>query len=220
MAGIGLELAGAGDADIRAVVIHDRRAGAHGGVGELVGVVVQLELAQLADAPRAVFLCHAGAVEVAALRCEVICVRFRVIADAAALVGADALAAVHDAARPAVEHQKLRRLMNAALTRVAALPVVRADQQEIVAHIRACPVKAAGLRMRPGRNLLLESVRRVLIRHGQADKVCIERLTLPEARVEISVIHDDRAVRLAADGVRIEPEGFERLCIKGLNAAV
>ena len=215
MAGVGFELTGAGDADIGAVVVDDGRAGAHGGICRFAGVVVELQRPKLADLPDAVLGRDAGLIEIAALGREVIGICLGVIADRAAQIAGNALAAVQQLAGFGVEHQKARRV----ISRVASLTVIRADKQEIIADIRARPVESAELRDRPGWDLALVLAGRILIRDRQADVIAVFALILPEAGIEIAVIYDDRAVRLAADLIHIQPEGFQRLRVKGLNAA-
>ena len=98
--------------------------------------------------------------------------------------------------------------------------VVRADQNIVLAGIRACPVIAAWRRPIPAGGLFFIRARRVLVRDGQADKVCGRFLAAPEAGVEIVAADGDRAVRLALERIMVDPERLQRFGVERLDRTV
>ena len=103
---------------------------------------------------------------------------------------------------------------------ISGIAVVRRDENIAVRNIRAGPVEATEARVLPGGKLFLVAPRRVFIRHGEADEVGVEFLTLPKAGVNVAVVVIDWAVRLAAERVAVDPERLERLGVECLHAAV
>ena len=98
--------------------------------------------------------------------------------------------------------------------------IICTDQHIVLAGIRACPVIAARIRPIPAGGLFFVCPRRVLVCDGQADKVCREFLTAPEAGVEIVTADGDWAVRLALKWVMVDPKRLQRFGIERLNRTV
>ena len=209
--GICLELADAGDADVRAAIIDDRAARAHSGVLGVIGIVIELDVPEITELA---VLRNGNAVEVAALRGEV---------GAAVMIGHAAARVARmrepdradELAGPGIERENAR-----IAARIAGIAVIRRDENIAVRHIRAGPVETAKALVLPGGNLCLVASRRILVRHGQAHEVCIELFALPKAGVDIAVMVVDRAVWLTAERVAVDPERLERLGIERLHAAV
>ena len=212
VAGVSLKLTHAGYADIGTALVNYRCGGAHCLI--VIHAVFQMQALQGVFDKGAVLI-GSDLIEVAALRGEVIGVRLRVIADAAAQV-ADVRHAnlVQKRAGLGIERQD-----GAVAGMVIRSAVVGRDKDIILAGVGARPVKAV-VGIGPGSELFLVRLRRILIRDGDADEVSLFHLLYPEAGVDVAVAVGDRAVGLAAELILIDPEGIQRLGIEGLHAAV
>ena len=121
---------------------------------------------------------------------------------------------VKQAARAGIQRQNF-----AVLCGVAGSTVIGGHQQEAVGHTGARPVKARR-RIRPRGRFALPVLRRIFVRHAEADKIGLLCLGIPEACVKIAVQIGDGAVRLSAQSIFVQPQGFEALGVKGLHRAV
>ena len=134
-------------------------------------------------------------------------------------VGADitlaAVVGVEQLACQAVEDQQGGGVDIVAL----AGAVVRADDAEVIRHISARPVEAADAGIGPGGELGFVRLRRVLIRHGDGNEVAGLALAVPEADIDVAVVVRRGGVGLAAERIGVDPQGFERLGVEGLDLA-
>ena len=134
-------------------------------------------------------------------------------------VGADiALAAVvgvKELARQAVEDQQGGGVDIVAL----AGAVVRADDAEVIRHISARPVEAADAGIGPGGELGFIRLHWVLVRHGDGNEVAGLALAVPETDIDVAVVVRRGGVGLAAERIGVDPQGFERLGVEGLDLA-
>ena len=134
-------------------------------------------------------------------------------------VGADiALAAVvgvKELARQAVEDQQGGGVDIVAL----AGAVVRADDAEVIRHISARPVEAADAGIGPGGELGFIRLHRVLVRHGDGNEVAGFALAVPETDIDVAVVVRRGGIGLAAERIGVDPQGFERLGVEGLDLA-
>ena len=88
-----------------------------------------------------------------------------------------------------VQQQKVCRI-----ARISVLAVVRADQDIIIARIRACPIEAALLHIAPGLAFASSLLAGFFVSQRQADKARFLDLRVPEACVGVPVCDRDRAV--------------------------
>ena len=207
----------AGNAEVDAPVVDGRRAGGHDGAGLfLTGVALGvLECQRLEVRDPAGFPVDGGIVDVAALGREEHAVRIRVVGNVGADITLAAVVGVEQLACQAVEDQQGGGVDIVAL----AGAVVRADDAEVIRHISACPVEAAVAGIGPGGELGFVRLRRVLIRHGDGDEVAGSALAVPEADIDVAVVVRRGGVGLAAERIGVDPQGFERLGVEGLDLA-
>jgi len=74
--------------------------------------------------------------------------------------------------------------------------------------------------MPPGRVFCFRRACRILVRQADAYKAAAQRFAVPEAGIGVVAQNRDRAVRLAAHRVGIQPQGFQRLGVECLNASI
>ena len=210
---IRFELTDARNADIGAAVVDHRRRGTHALDALIIAAgapAAQIQLLERIMIDIAIRIDGDG-IEVAALGGEIVAVCLLIIADGAADIRADAGKIIDHAAGFRIQgEQPCRR------TGIAHFAVVGADQQELIAGIRARPIEAAALGIRPHGLLGLGGLRGVFIRDGQADPVGIGGFAIPEAGIDIAVAIGDRRIRLAADGIGIDPQRFQRIGVERL----
>ena len=207
----------AGNAEVDAPVVDGRRAGGHDGAGLfLTGVALGvLERQRLEVRDPAGFPVDGGIVDVAALGREEHAVRIRVMGNVGADITLAAVVGVEQLACQAVEDQQGGGVDIVAL----AGAVVRADDAEVICHISACPVEAADAGIGPGGELGFVRLHRVLIRHGDGNEVAGLALAIPEADIDVAVVVRRGGIGLAAERIGVDPQGFERLGVEGLDLA-
>ena len=207
----------AGNAEVDAPVVDGRRAGGHDGAGLfLTGVALGvLECQRLEVRDPAGFPVDGGIVDIAALGREEHAVRIRVMGNVGADITLAAVVGVEQLACQAVEDQQGGGVDIVAL----AGAVVRADDAEVICHISACPVEAADAGIGPGGELGFVRLRRVLIRHGDGNEVAGLALAVPEADIDVAVVVRRGGIGLAAERIGVDPQGFERLGVEGLDLA-
>ena len=196
------ELSLAGNADISSAVIDCRRGGTH---------TAQFQLLQIGDLALCGNLCR---VETASLRGKIITVGGLIIRNITADVRVQSALFVQHSSGLRVEAEQIGGLFG-----VSAVAVIGADQHEVFADISACPIKSALRSVRPFGFFRFVGLFRIFILDAEADKIGIACFGVPKAGIKIAVIIGDRAVRLSAQLVRIDPQGFERLGVKGLHDA-
>ena len=207
----------AGNAEVDAPVVDGRRAGGHDGAGLfLAGVALGvLECQRLEVRDPAGFPVDGGIVDIAALGREEHTVRIRVMGNVGADITLAAVVGVEQLACQAVEDQQGGGVDIVAL----AGAVVRADDAEVICHISACPVEAADAGIGPGGELGFVRLRRVLVRHGDGNEVAGLALAVPEADIDVAVVVRRGGIGLAAERIGVDPQGFERLGVEGLDLA-
>ena len=207
----------AGNAEVDASVVDGRRAGGHDGAGLfLAGVALGvLECQRLEVRDPAGFPVDGGIVDIAALGREEHTVRIRVMGNVGADITLAAVVGVEQLACQAVEDQQGGGVDIVAL----AGAVVRADDAEVICHISACPVEAADAGIGPGGELGFVRLRRVLVRHGDGNEVAGLALAVPEADIDVAVVVRRGGIGLAAERIGVDPQGFERLGVEGLDLA-
>ena len=207
----------AGNAKVDAPVVDGRRAGGHDGTGLfLTGVALGvLERQRLEVRDLAGFPVDGGIVDVAALGREEHAVRIRVVGNVGADITLAAVVGVEQLACQAVKDQQGRGVDIVTL----AGAVVRADDAEVIRHISACPVKAADAGIGPGGELGFIRLHRVLVRHGDGNEVAGLALAVPEADIDVAVVVCRGGIGLAAERIGVDPQGFERLGVEGLDLA-
>ena len=207
----------AGNAEVDAPVVDGRRAGGHDGAGLfLTGVALGvLERQRLEVRDPAGFPVDGGIVDVAALGREEHAVGIRIVGNVGADIALAAVVGVEQLACQAVEDQQGGGVDIVAL----AGAVVRADDAEVIRHISACPVEAADAGIGPGGELGFVRLRRVLVRHGDGNEVAGLALAVPEADIDVAVVVRRGGVGLAAERIGVDPQGFERLGVEGLDLA-
>ena len=207
----------AGNAEVDAPVVDGRRAGGHDGAGLfLTGVALGvLERQRLEVRDPAGFPVDGGIVDVAALGREEHAVGIRIVGNVGADIALAAVVGVEQLACQAVEDQQGGGVDIVAL----AGAVVRADDAEVIRHISACPVEAADAGIGPGGELGFVRLRRVLVRHGDGNEVAGLALAVPEADIDVAVVVRRGGIGLAAERIGVDPQGFERLGVEGLDLA-
>ena len=207
----------AGNAEVDAPVVDGRRAGGHDGTGLfLTGVALGvLERQRLEVRDLAGFPVDGGIVDVAALGREEHAVRIRVVGNVGADITLAAVVGVEQLACQAVKDQQGGGVDIVAL----AGAIVRADDAEVIRHISACPVEAADAGIGPGGELGFIRLHRVLIRHGDGNEVAGLALAVPEADIDVAVVVCRGGIGLAAERIGVDPQGFERLGVEGLDLA-
>ena len=207
----------AGNAEVDAPVVDGRRAGGHDGTGLfLTGVALGvLECQRLEVRDLAGFPVDGGIVDVAALGREEHAVRIRVVGNVGADITLAAVVGVEQLACQAVEDQQGGGVDIVTL----AGAVVRADDAEVIRHISACPVEAADAGIGPGGELGFIRLHRVLVRHGDGNEVAGLALAVPEADIDVAVVVCRGGIGLAAERIGVDPQGFERLGVEGLDLA-
>ena len=214
VAGVGPELAGAGYADIGAAVVDHGGGGAHGRRLVIAAAVVQVQALQGAIHEGAV-LVGLDLIQIAALGGEVIRLGGGVIGDAAAQIAhAGGRQLVQQLAGLGIQGQD-----GAVGGDIAAVAVIGGHQDEVAAGVGPGPIEAV-VGIRPGGQLGLLGILRVLIGDGDAGEVGLLGLGVPEAGVDIPVAVGDGAVGLAAQRIGIDPQGLQGLGVKGLDPAV
>ena len=196
MATVCAELCRAGDADIGPPIVNGGCAGGHGGIGGIVRIVVEL---QGADILNGTLFVHSGLVEVAALAGEVILAV--VMGDRAA----DVAGHIHLVGGQQFAGLGIKGQQTGLAGGVAGSAVIRADQQEVVAHIGTGPIEAALAGVVPSGELFFHRLRGVLVGGAQAHIVGLVDLAHPKTGVDVAIVIDNRAVGLTADGVPIDP---------------
>ena len=196
MATVCAELCRAGDADIGPPIVNGGCAGGHGGIGGIVRIVVEL---QGADILNGTLFVHSGLVEVAALAGEVILAV--VMGDRAA----DVAGHIHLVGGQQFAGLGVKGQQTGLAGGVAGSAVIRADQQEVVAHIGTGPIEAALAGVVPSGELFFHRLRGVLVGGAQAHIVGLVDLAYPKTGVDVAIVIDNRAVGLTADGVPIDP---------------
>ena len=207
----------AGNAEVDAPVVDGRRASGHDGTGLfLTGVALGvLECQRLEVRDLAGFPVDGGIVDVAALGREEHAVRIRVVGNVGADITLAAVVGVEQLACQAVKDQQGGGVDIVAL----AGAVVRADDAEVIRHISACPVEAADAGIGPGGELGFIRLHRVLVRHGDGNEVAGLALAVPEADIDVAVVVCRGGIGLAAERIGVDPQGFERLGVEGLDLA-
>ena len=207
----------AGNAEVDAPVVDGRRAGGHDGTGLfLTGVALGvLECQRLEVRDPAGFPVDGGIVDVAALGREEHAVRIRVVGNVGADITLAAVVGVEQLACQAVEDQQGGGVDIVAL----AGAVVRADDAEVIRHISACPVEAADAGIGPGGELGFIRLHWVLVRHGDGNEVAGLALAVPETDIDVAIVVRRGGVGLAAERIGVDPQGFERLGVEGLDLA-
>ena len=215
VAAVLVELCRTSDANIGAAIVHHRCRSAHGLHGARSILQLQRPFAACPQPPAVGRFLGLHAAEPAALRGKIECFGCRIIADCAAHIAVEAVPFVKQSAGLCVEQQKAAGHGGAFIR-----SIICTDQHIVLAGIRACPVIAARIRPIPAGGLFFVCPRRVLVCDGQADKVCREFLTAPEAGVEIVTADGDWAVRLALKWVMVDPKRLQRFGIERLNRTV
>ena len=218
VAGVGSELAYAGDAYIGAAIVDGGGAGAHGGICGIVRIVFQQQSMEGPGGKGAVLLRMDG-VEVAALGGEIggsgaVSIRHKGYG-ASGVAGIRQGNGVQYGTRLGVQGQKLGIACG-----ITGLSVVGSNQKVVVTHIGTRPVETAGGGVAPGGELPLCGFCGILVGNRQADIVGASGLTVPEAGVEIAFVVNEGAVGLAAHGILVEPQGLQGHGVKGLDAAI
>ena len=211
MATVCTELRRAGDTDIGPSIVNGGRTGGHGGIGGIVCIVVELQGADRFDVTLRI---HTGLEEVAALAGEVIL---------AVVMGngtADVSGHVHFVAGQQFAGLGVKGQQAGLAGGVAGSTVIRADQQEVIAHIGTGPVESALAGIIPGGEFFFHRLRGVLVSGAQADIMGFVDLAHPKTGVDVAIVIDDGTVGLAADGIPVDPQGVQGVGVKCLNGAV
>ena len=208
MAGVSAKLGRAGNAHIGSAIVNNGRAGTHGNAAAAILECNGPEVRQSAVA-------DLDAVECTALGGKAESISGGIIDDGASNVAIQMILTIHQSAGFCIQQEQAGSFGVAQIR-----TIVGTHKNEAIAHISACPVVAALCGLIPGTAFCLIGPAGVFIGDGHADEVGFTGFAVPEAGVEIAVLHRQRTVGLAAQRIGVDPEGFQGGCVEGLDTAV
>ena len=212
MTGISTKLAGSADTDVSSVSIDGRSTGTH---GDSFTAIFQLDILQSIFINNTIFI-YGHPIEISALGCEIVGVCPLLSHNVASNIPGVRK-------RDLADHSsrlRIQRKKTGMSGRIACFTIIGSNQDKIIRYISSCPVETALLRIGPGSFLLFLGGRRIFIRHRQAYKIRTLHFWPPETGINISILIDNRTVRLTAQFIMVDPQRFQRIRIKRLDTAI